>query len=201
MKVLYTRVSTVDQKLDRQKINEGEFDEVIEDRCSGAIPFFERNGGKRIAKLLKEGVLTSLTVWSIDRLGRNVRDVINSIHYFTERKIPIQFQSQNLTTLDADGKEQPITKMIISILGVVAEMERNQLRERQMEGISIAKAKGVYKGRVSRTKDDVIKFLSKPKNKAALEYLKRGMKAVEVAKLTGLSLNTITKIKKNGLIN
>ena len=51
MKVYYVRVSTVDQKTDRQRINEKEFDLVVEDKCSGSIPFFERDGGRfRLAK-------------------------------------------------------------------------------------------------------------------------------------------------------
>ena len=49
-KILYTRVSTLEQKTDRQKVNEKDFDLVIEDKCSGAIPFFERTGGKEIKK-------------------------------------------------------------------------------------------------------------------------------------------------------
>jgi len=48
MKILYARVSTSDQRTDRQRINEKDFNLVIEDKCSGAIPFFERNGGKEI---------------------------------------------------------------------------------------------------------------------------------------------------------
>src|SRR4051794_19228061 len=122
MKVLYCRVSTLDQKTDRQKVNEKDYSLVIEDRCSGATPFFERPGGQEIKKLIEAGALTSLAVWTIDRLGRDLRDIINSIHYFNERRICIQFISQGLVTLDANGKENPISKMMISILGIVGEM-------------------------------------------------------------------------------
>jgi DNA invertase Pin-like site-specific DNA recombinase len=196
MNVLYCRVSTLDQKTDRQRITEGDFREVIEDACSGAVPFFEREGGKKILKLIEKGALEKLSVWTIDRLGRDLRDIINTIHFFTERKISIHFISQGLTTLDDQGKENPIAKMMISILGVVGEMERIQIKERQLEGIKIAKLKGVYKGRVAGSKEDVLKFLSKKGNKEALAYLKKGYKAVEISKLTGLHINTITKIKK-----
>lgn len=54
-----------------------------------------------------------------------------------------------------------------------------------------------YSGRKQNTKEDRFKFLSKPKNKKAIEYLNKGMKGVEVSKLVGISLNTITKIKNN----
>jgi DNA invertase Pin-like site-specific DNA recombinase len=196
IKVLYVRVSTLDQKTDRQRVNEKDFDLVIEDKCSGSISFFEREGGKQILKLINEGLIETLSVWQIDRLGRDLRDIMNTIHYFNQKGIRINFVSQNLSTLDNEGKENPISKMIISILGIVGEMERNQIKERQMEGIRIAKLKGSYTGRKQGSKEDVLSFLSKEKNKKAVEYLKKGFKGVEVSKLTGLNINTITKIKK-----
>lgn len=195
MKVLYCRVSTIDQKTDRQRITETEFDSVIEDKCSGAIPFFERPGGIEIKKLIDQGILKTLSVLQIDRLGRDLRDIINTIYYFNEKRVPIVFISQGLTTL-TNGKENPISKMMISILGVVGEMERSQIKERQLEGIRIAKLKGVYKGRKDGSKENLLAFLSKAKNKKASEYLKKGYKSVEISKLTGLHINTITKIKK-----
>lgn len=196
IKVLYVRVSTLDQKTDRQRVTEKDFDFVIEDKCSGAISFFEREGGKQIKKLVDEGILQTLSVWQIDRLGRDLRDIMNTIHYFNQKDVCINFVSQGLTTLDHEGKENPISKMIISILGIVGEMERNQIKERQLEGIRIAKLKGAYNGRKVGSKEDVLSFLSKDKNKKAVEYLKKGFNGVEVSKLTGLHLNTITKIKK-----
>ena len=199
MKALYVRCSTIDQKTDRQRVSENDYDLVIEDKCSGAIPFFEREGGKEILKYVNAGVLTSLSVWQIDRLGRNLRDIINTIHFFNEKQISINFVSQGLTTLGPDKKENPISKMMISILGIVSEMERTQSKERQIEGIKIAKLKGVYKGRQEGSKEDILTFLSKEKNKKALDYLKKGYKAVEISKITGIHINTITKIKKYGL--
>jgi len=182
-------------------VSEANYSLVVEDKCSGAIPFFERQGGKEIKALAERGVLKSLSVLSIDRVGRDIRDLMNTIYYFNEKQIPIKFLSQGLTTLDANGKENPISKMIISILGIVAEMERNQIKERQLEGIKLAKLRGIYKGRFKGSKEDTLAFLSKEKNKKALEYLKKGYKGVEAAKLAGVHLNTVTKIKKLGLAN
>ena len=116
----------------------------------------------------------SLSVLSIDRLGRDLRDIINTIYFFTENKVTITFISQGLATLDENGKENPIAKMMISILGIVGEMERCQIKERQAEGIKIAKMKGIYKGRVEGSKEDTLTFLGKDKNKKALEDLKKG---------------------------
>ena len=199
MKILYTRVSTSDQKTDRQRINEKDFDIVVEDYCSGAIQFFERPGGKEILNYIEKGIVSSLSVWTIDRLGRNLRDIINTIHYFSERKIPIVFLNQGLRTIDENGKDNSIANLMISILATVSEMERSQIRERQLEGVKIAKARGVYKGRLQGTTEDVHTFLSKPKNRKALDYLKKGYKMNEAAKLSNVHINTMTKIRRLGI--
>lgn len=194
-KILYVRTSTIEQKTDRQRVNESEYDFVVEDKCSGAIPFFERTGGIEIKKLVDNNILESLSVWQIDRLGRDLRDIMNTIFYFNEKGITIHFVSQGLRTLDENGKENPISKLIISILGIVGEMERAQSKERQLEGIRIAKMKNAYKGRKTGTKEDVLVFLNKEKNKKAIEYIKKGYKNTEISKITGLHINTLTKIK------
>jgi DNA invertase Pin-like site-specific DNA recombinase len=199
MKILYVRCSSLDQKTDRQRVNEKDFDLVIEDKCSGTIPFFEREGGKEIKGLIEQGVMPALYIYSIDRAGRDLRDIINTIHYFSTKGICITFLSQGLSSLTPEGTENPISKLIISILGTVAEMERKQIRERQLEGIRIAKMKKVYTGRKEGSKEDTLAFLSKEKNKKALELLKKGYKAVEVSKIVDVHINTITKIKKLGL--
>ena len=202
MNILYTRISTLEQKNDRQVKNANDFDYVIEDKCSGATPFFERDGGKRIEKMISKNQVTKICVHQIDRLGRNLLDILNTIAFFNNKGICVDFIQQGIKTLNEDGTENPISKMIISILGVVAEMERNLIKERQAEGVAIAKANGVYKGRVKGTRESNLDFLNKPKVKLAIDYLEKGMKGVEVNKLTGLHPNTISKIKKiNQLLN
>ena len=201
MKVLYVRTSTIEQKTDRQRVNEKDFQLVVEDKCSGAINLFDRDGGRQLLRLIEKGALTELYVWQIDRLGRCLLDILSNIKFLTEKKICIHFISQGLSTIQPDGTENNITKMIISILGTLAEMERNISKERQMEGIMVAKLKGnVYTGRKRGSSEDVYKFLSKPKNLKALEYIKKGYKNVEVAKIVGLHYNTVTKIKKLNLV-
>lgn len=199
MNILYVRVSTIDQKTDRQRVNEKDYDLLVEDQCSGAVPFFERNGGRKIKDLVDKAAIVCLTVWQIDRLGRDLRDILNTIHYFNQKRVPIHFICQGLRTLDENGQENVISKMMISVLGIVGQMQRDQIRENQMQGIKLAKLKGVYMGRKSGSKEDVLKFLSKEKNKKALEYLKKGYKSVEIAKILNININTITKIKKLGL--
>jgi DNA invertase Pin-like site-specific DNA recombinase len=194
VKVLYTRVSTIDQNLGRQQVDASNYQIVIEDKISGSVPFFERPGGAKIKSLIEKGVDIELCVWQIDRLGRSIRDLINTIHYFTSKNICISFIAQGLKTIDLDGKENPITKMIISILGVVGEMERNAILERTQEGRELAKIQGKFLGRKKGTTESTIQFLEK--HKKPIDLLKKGYKGVEVAKICNISLNTITKIKK-----
>lgn len=199
MNILYCRVSTLDQKTDRQRVDEKNYDLVVEDKCSGSIPFFLRPGGKEIQNLIDKGVKFSLSILSVDRIGRDGRDIANTIHHFTINKISITFISQGLTTLDESGKENPISKMVISILSSISEINKVTILENQKDGIRIAKMRGIYKGRAKGSTEDVLQFLAKEKNKKSLELLKRGYKAVEVSKITGVNQNTITKIKKLGL--
>ncbi len=196
MKVLYVRTSILEGNTSRQKVKEENYDCVVEDKISGATEFCLRPGGSQIIELLNKGQITELGVWQIDRLGRNTLDILQTINQFTIKGVPINFIGQGLRTLTEDGQENPISKLIINILGVVSEMERNQIRERQLQGITIAKARGAYKGRKNGTKEDVLTFLSKPKNRKAIELLKKGYKGTEVSKIVGIHINTISKIRK-----
>lgn len=196
MKVLYVRTSTTEQKTDRQRVNEKDYHLVIEDKCSGSSDLFDREGGKKLLKLIEKDVLTDLYIWEIDRLGRNLLCILNNIKFFNDKNICIHFVSQGLSTLQPDGSENNITKMIISILGTLAEMEKKISRERQLEGIAIAKLNNKYTGRAKGTSEDTLRFLSKPKNAKAIDYLKKGYKNIEVAKIVGIHFNTVTKIRK-----
>ena len=195
-KVLYTRVSTNEQNSKIQKLDLENYDIIVEDKCSGAIPFFERKGGEEILNLVKKNSNIELNVWSIDRLERDTRCLLNTIHFFTSKGICINFFAQGLKTLNENGSENTATKMVIPMLGVVAQMERNAIMVRTRKGIEIAKMEGKYKGRNKGTVENVSYFLSKPKNKEVLGYIKKGYKNSAISKITGVSINTIVKIRK-----
>ena len=197
-KILYCRVSTIEQTTARQKNDLEAYTMVLEDKCPGNIPFFERPAGSQIMGMVEaEGMVPfMLCVSSIDRLGRNLRDIVNTIHYFTERKIPVHFLTQGLATIQPDGTENPITKMVIAMLGVVGEMERAQIKERQREGIAAARLRGDYTGRRSGSVEDIATFLSKPANKRLAKLICSGRSASEAAKLVGVSQNTALKVAR-----
>lgn len=196
MKVHYVRVSTLfGQNTDRQKVNV-DYDLLLEDRCSGSIPFFERPSGLKVKDLVDKGSITSLSVHHPDRICRNTIDFLQTIKYFKDKKVNIHFVSQGLNILDEDGKENPVSKMVLSLMGIFSELEKSLIRERVMEGILVARAKGKYMGRKKGTTEDTFKFLSKPKNKRVIEYIRKGYKPGEIKKITGASPNTIIKVKK-----
>lgn len=201
LKVLYTRVSSIDQKTDRQRVSEKDYNWFLEDKISGSVKFFDRPKGSELKKLIDNGLVESIGIWTIDRAGRNLLDILQTLNYFTANGVQVNFISNGLRTLDEDGNENPIAKMVISILGVIAEMQRVQIREAQAQGIKLAKAKGVYKGRTQNTTETVAKFLSKKKNQEALNLLKKGYPGKHVATVLKMSQTTICKIKKLGLVN
>ncbi len=195
MIAFYARVSSLDQKTDRQ-LTSIEGMKVFEDRCSGSIPFQERPAGRMVVDTMNTGDLEELVVHSLDRLGRDLLDILKTIELFTEHAVPILIQKEGLRTLDDDGRQNPTARLVISVLGVVSEMELAQIRERQLEGIALAKARGAYVGRRPGSVEGRAKFLAKPRIRQISDYLERGYKGVEIQKLMGCSPNTISKVKR-----
>jgi DNA invertase Pin-like site-specific DNA recombinase len=201
LSILYVRTSSIDQNLDRQRVQEANYDKVIEDKISGAVALFERPGGKELFKLISLDLVGSISFWQIDRCGRDLKGIVDFLHFTVERQIPVHFIEQGLSTLNHDGTENPISKMCIAMMSVIAEMNRNMIKSAQKEGIELAKLKGnVFLGRKNGTSEDPLKFLSKSKNRHAMELLKKNYKSVEISKITGLHINTITKVKKLMLV-
>jgi DNA invertase Pin-like site-specific DNA recombinase len=196
MRVKYIRVSTIEQNTDRQDDFKGL---TYKDKCSGSIAFKNR---KEASKLLANNDVTEILVHSIDRLGRNTIDIMNTIQDFTDRGINVVSQKEGLQTI-LDGKENPIAKMMIGILGTLAEFELTRIKERQLEGITKAKAKGVYVGRSRGSAESVEVFMSKASTKAILKYLKMNESISRTAKLSTTSTGSVKKVKKmikDGLI-
>lgn len=196
MRVLYVRSSTLGQNTERQSQIDGQFDLVITDQVSGMKSFFEREGGAKLKELSEEGLIDHITVEAVDRVGRSLRDVLNTLEFFKEMEIPVQFLKEGITTLDDDGNESPTASLLINTMGAIAQLSRSLMLQRQKEGILLRKKRGLYLGRKPGTCESDEKFLSKPKNREALRLLKGGMKPTHVAKVVGIAPNTITKIKR-----
>jgi DNA invertase Pin-like site-specific DNA recombinase len=195
MKARYIRVSTLNQKIERQLEKQYPDEKIYIDKLSGSIPFSERVHAKELLKAVEENKIHYMSVSSIDRLGRNTLDVLQTIEKLHKNNICLKVDNLGLESW-VNGKENPTFKLIISVLANISEMERNSLLERQKEGIAIAKAKGTYKGRLKNTTESVDEFLAKYPN--VIHYLnkKNPPTIIEIAKLTDCSKNTVQKVKK-----
>lgn len=193
-KVKYIRVSTEEQNISRQHINSKEFTKVYIDKTSGAIKFNERKEAKKLLKDIELGAITEIHVSSIDRLGRNILDILTVIEILHEKSIALFVENIGMYSM-INNKINTAFKMIISVLGNVAEMERDYLRERQKQGINIAKANGTYSGRLYGTKMSDEQLLEKYKV-VVKELSENNQSLRRAALLGGCSLGTAQKIKK-----
>lgn len=195
MKARYIRVSTLNQKIERQLEKQYPDEKIYIDKISGSIPFSQRFSAKELLNEIGKNEIHYISVSSIDRLGRNTLDVLQTIEKLHKSNICLKVDNLGLESL-VEGKENPTFKLIISVLANISEMERNSILERQREGIQIAKANGTYKGRLKDTTESTVEFLAK--YPTVINYLKRKNPPtiVEIAKLTDCSKNTVQKVKK-----
>jgi len=192
MKTRYIRVSTGNQNTARQEAKQSSDEKIFIDVVSGSVPFAQRTKGKELIDEIEAGIIEYITVSSIDRLGRNLYDILTTLEFLKEKKVVLKVQNLGIESL-VDGKENQAFKLIISVMANIAEMERESILERQREGISIAKAQGRYKGRVEGSKESDSEFLSK--YKMVIKSLKKGNSLRDTAKICKVSLGTVQKVK------
>lgn len=193
MKARYIRVSTGNQNTARQLHKSHPNEKLYIDVISGAIPFSKRPEGKKMLEDIEAGLIDYISVHSIDRLGRNLFDILTTLELLNEKKIILKVDNLGIESL-VNSKPNSAFKLIISVIGNIAEMERDSLLERQREGIAIAKARGTYKGREKGSKETNEQVLDK--HKEVVKYLKKGQSLRDTAKLCNVSLGTVQKVKK-----
>lgn len=195
MKARYIRTSTLKQNEERQLAKQHPGETIYIDKISGAIPFEKRPKAQELLTAIRKGEINYISVSSVDRLGRSTLDVLQTIDELNKSNVVLKVDNLGLESL-VDGKENGTFKLIISVLANISEMERSTLRERQLEGIALAKLKNnVYNGRVkgtTETRDEILKKYS-----TVVTYLKRNNTTYkEIAKLCDCSKNTVVKVKK-----
>lgn len=139
----YARVSSVDQNLDRQTsaLDKEGVQSLFTDKMSGKD--LHRPGFEALKDDVQAG--DKIVVVSMDRLSRSLNDLLTTVNHFTEKGVTIRFIKENIEI--TPDNVSPISKLLLGIMGAVAEFERNLIRERQAEGIALAKQRGVYAGR------------------------------------------------------
>ncbi|MCI2753598.1 recombinase family protein [Staphylococcus lugdunensis] len=194
----YARVSSIDQNLERQLENLKTF---------GAEKIFtEKKSGKSIENrpILQEALNfvrmgDRFVVESIDRLGRNYDEVIHTVNYLKDKEVqlmitslPIMNEVVGNTLLDKFMKD-----LIIQILAMVSEQERNESKRRQAQGIKVAKEKGVYKGRPllysPNAKDPQKRIIYH----RVIEMLEEDQPISKIAKEVNITRQTIYRIKRD----
>jgi DNA invertase Pin-like site-specific DNA recombinase len=197
-KARYNRISSPNQNIERQLVRNHPDEIIFNDIVSGAVAFNERDKGRELIKWIEDGTINFVSVAAVDRLGRNLYDVLTTLEYFTENNVILRVDNLGLESM-ANGKPNPVFKLILSVLANVSEMERTNLRERQLEGIAIAKAKGVYKGRERGSSMSKYEFLTKHKNVVKEVQSHPELSIRKLAKITGASIGTVQKVKKMGI--
>lgn len=168
----YLRVSTVVQNTERQ-LQDVPCDRLYEDKLSGKDK--NRPEFQSMMNNLRSGDV--INVHSLDRVGRNTKDILEIVQQVKDKGCVIHFHKENLKF---DGtKTDMYSELLLTILAGFSEFERNIILERQREGIAIAKEKGVYKGRKSKlTKEQV--------NAMTLDF-ESGLPKTEIAKKYGVT--------------
>ena len=191
--VLYSRVSTVEQTGATQLQEGRKFDKVYFDKVSGKIALAERNAGSRLLKDIEDGKIASVTVTALDRLDRNLKHTLITIDYFIEKGV--QLHAKGLPSLlNDDGSENDFTKLIIQIMGAIAEMERKRILARTNEGREIAKSEGRFKGRAKGTTQSNEKILANWVH--LIPAIKLELSTYRIAKDNNISRATVDRVKK-----
>ena len=176
----YARVSSTSQSLDLQldQLRAAGASRIFKEKASGS-DIHCRDEFRRMIDYAREG--DTILVTKLDRFARNTRDLLNTIHELEEKGVTLKVLDQGLDT----GNKQ--SKLVISVLGMVAEMESDLIRERQRAGIERAKEKGVYaKPRNRKTTID---------RQAVAQLKAEGKGVTEIAKALDISRQSVYRIE------
>ena len=176
MQIGYARVSTIEQNVAPQidQLEKAGCDRIFRDKASGAKT--ERPGLQEALDFLREG--DSLVVWRLDRLGRSLKHLLETVNMLEERGIGFRSLQESIDTTTSSGR------LIFHIFGALAEFERNLIRERTMAGLRAARARGRVGGRPR-------KLDSKKTELAYKLYDERKYTVKEISQILGISKPTL----------
>lgn len=173
-RVGYVRVSTFEQNAERQ-LDGVELDRTFTDKASGKDT--KRPQLDALLTFVRAG--DTVLVHSMDRLARNLDDLRHIVHALTQRGVRIEFVKECLTFT---GEDSPMANLMLSVMGAFAEFERALIRERQREGIALARQRGAYRGRKPSLSDVQIADLRR--------RVDAGERKAQVAREFGISRET-----------
>ncbi len=176
----YVRVSSFDQNPERQ-LEAVQVDRVFTDKASGKD--IRRPQLDMLLAFVRDG--DTMVVHSMDRLARNLDDLRRLVQGLTQRGVRIEFVKEHLTFT---GEDSPMANLMLSVMGAFAEFERALIRERQREGMALAKQRGAYRGRKKALAPERVAGLCR---RAAA-----GEKKAQLAREFGISRETLYQYLK-----
>lgn len=179
----YIRVSTIEQNTERQ-LRDVVCDRVYEEKISGK----DTNRPQLQAMLSNIRSGDIINIHEMSRLARNTRDLLNLVEEITSKGATVVFHKENLT-FKGNEKQDPYQKMMMTMLGAVAELERNLILERQREGIALAKLHNKYKGGQPKLTAEQVTELT--------TFHKQGMPIARIAKQFKITRPTVYSYLKN----
>ena len=171
----YVRVSSFDQNPERQ-LEHTQVNQLFTEEASGKDT--QRPELERLLAFAREG--DTVVVHSMDRLARNLDNLRFIVQTLTQRGVRIEFVKENLTFT---GEDSPLANLMLSVMGAFAEFERALIRERQHEGIALAKQRGAYRGRK--------KSLSPEQAAQLRQRVQAGERKAPLAREFGISRETL----------
>ena len=170
----YARVSAKDQNLDRQRQALAGVDVLVEEKASGKGRA-DREKLRTLMDFVQPG--DTIRTKSIDRLARDTRDLLNIIHELSEKDVAVEFiESPMLNVSSKEGRA------MITVFAAFAQLEREAIRERQLDGIAIAKAAGKYAKKLALTPEQIAQARSR---------VEAGVPKTRVARDLGVSRMTL----------
>lgn len=164
---------------------------------SGRIDFENRPAGKKLLQDIKDGRISMVKTMRLERMGRNLQDLVTTINLIHSYGIPIQFISEGITTLDENGKQTPTTGLMVNLLSSVSDFFYHQNREKTLNGILVARQDpSKYPGKKKGAVQKLETYLNKPKVKKMRELLKQGNSVRSITRVLNCSSNSVYKLKK-----
>jgi len=196
MKIGYARVSSVDQNIHRQieVLEVFGAEKIFREKQSGAT-VNNRIVFKEVLDFVRSG--DQLIVESIDRLGRNYDEVIETVNFLKKKEVQLIITSLPMMS-EAIGNpllDKFMKDLIVQILAMIAEQERTETKRRQAQGIAIAKSKGVYKGRPILYAPNARDPQKRLVYHRVVAMLNDGVAISKIAKEVGITRQTVYRIK------
>ena len=173
----YARVSTEDQNIDPQldQLNNAGCTKIFQEKASGVKE--DRPQLAAMLDYIREG--DTVVISKLDRIARSTKHLLQIVESLEKKGVAFKVLNINLDT------STPTGKLMLTMLGAIATFEREMMLERQREGIRLAKAKGMYKGR---------KPTAREKSRQVLKLVKEGETKEAIAKKLGIGIASVYRI-------